>query len=72
MLRLRGAKHPRSTSEASPDAAIRVAARHADVYLTWADPPARAGGPHVARVRSLAEAEGSGAALRRPPAHDRP
>ncbi len=41
----------------SSDAAIRVAARHADVYLTWGDPPP-ALEAHVARVRSLAEAEG--------------
>jgi alkanesulfonate monooxygenase len=41
----------------SSDAAIQVAARHADVYLTWGDPPP-ALEAHVARVRALAEEEG--------------
>ena len=37
--------------------ALRVAARHADVYLTWGEPPA-AVAEKVARVRELAAAEG--------------
>jgi alkanesulfonate monooxygenase len=41
----------------SSDAALRTAARHADVYLTWGDPPP-ALEPHLQRVRELAEAEG--------------
>jgi alkanesulfonate monooxygenase len=41
----------------SSDAALRVAARHADVYLTWGDPPP-ALEPHLARVREQAEREG--------------
>jgi alkanesulfonate monooxygenase len=41
----------------SSDAAIRVAARHADVYLTWGDPPP-ALEPHIRRVRALAEQAG--------------
>ncbi|HTU97127.1 MAG TPA: LLM class flavin-dependent oxidoreductase [Solirubrobacteraceae bacterium] len=39
------------------DAALRVAARHADVALTWGDPPPRLA-PHLEKVRDLAEAEG--------------
>jgi alkanesulfonate monooxygenase len=41
---------------ASP-AAEAVAARHADVYLLWGEPPAMIG-ERVERMRSLAEAEG--------------
>jgi alkanesulfonate monooxygenase len=41
----------------SSDAALQVAARHADVYLTWGDPPP-ALEAHVARVRALAEEAG--------------
>lgn len=41
----------------SSEAALQVAARHADVYLTWGDPPP-ALEPHLERVRALAEAEG--------------
>jgi alkanesulfonate monooxygenase len=41
----------------SSDAALKVAARHADVYLTWGDPPPKLA-PHLDRVRALAEAEG--------------
>jgi alkanesulfonate monooxygenase len=40
----------------SSDAALRVAARHADVYLTWGDPPP-ALEPHLDRVREMAAAE---------------
>jgi alkanesulfonate monooxygenase len=40
----------------SSDAALRVAARHADVYLTWGDPPP-ALAEHLARIRELAAAE---------------
>jgi alkanesulfonate monooxygenase len=40
----------------SSDAALGVAARHADVYLTWGDPPP-ALQPHLERVRKLATAE---------------
>lgn len=41
----------------SSPAAGRVAARHADVYLTWGEPPA-AVAEKVAWIRRLAEAEG--------------
>jgi alkanesulfonate monooxygenase len=41
----------------SSPAATRVAARHADVYLTWGEPPA-AVAEKVAHVRRAAEAEG--------------
>ncbi|MDH6228519.1 LLM class flavin-dependent oxidoreductase [Streptomyces sp. MJP52] len=37
--------------------ALRVAARHVDVYLTWGEPPAAVAGK-IARVRELAEAHG--------------
>ena len=40
----------------SSDAALRVAARHADVYLTWGEPPV-ALAPHLDRVRALADAQ---------------
>ena len=39
------------------DAALHVAARHADVALTWGDPPPRLAA-HLTRVRELAEAAG--------------
>lgn len=41
----------------SSDAALTVAARHADVYLTWGDPPP-ALAPHLDRIRELADTEG--------------
>ncbi|WP_457100119.1 LLM class flavin-dependent oxidoreductase [Microbacterium sp. P5_E9] len=41
----------------SSDAAIEVAAEHADVYLTWGEPPAQAG-EKIARVRAAAAARG--------------
>ncbi|MBK1783236.1 LLM class flavin-dependent oxidoreductase [Prauserella cavernicola] len=41
----------------SSDAALPVAARRADVHLTWGEPPA-AVGAKVARLRELAEQEG--------------
>lgn len=41
----------------SSDAAIRVAARNADVYLTWGEPPQQVAA-HLERVRALAEEEG--------------
>ncbi|MGI5184420.1 LLM class flavin-dependent oxidoreductase [Dactylosporangium sp. CA-152071] len=41
----------------SSPAALDVAARHVDVYLTWGEPPA-AVAAKVARVRDLADAEG--------------
>jgi alkanesulfonate monooxygenase len=41
---------------ASP-AALRVAAKQADVYLTWGEPPAQVA-EQIARVRALAEQEG--------------
>ena len=39
------------------DAALRVAARHADVALTWGDPPPKLAG-HLERVRALADEAG--------------
>jgi alkanesulfonate monooxygenase len=41
----------------SSTAAIGVAARHADVYLTWGEPPLQVG-EHLDRVRALAESHG--------------
>jgi alkanesulfonate monooxygenase len=41
----------------SSEAALRVAARYSDVYLTWGEPPAQAA-EKIERVRTLAEAEG--------------
>ena len=41
----------------SSDAALRVAARHVDVYLTWGEPPEQVA-EKIARVRALAAAEG--------------
>lgn len=41
----------------SSPAALPVAARHADVYLTWGEPPAQVA-EKIARVRELAEANG--------------
>ncbi|MES1248314.1 MAG: LLM class flavin-dependent oxidoreductase [Actinomycetota bacterium] len=41
----------------SSGAALPVAARHSDVYLTWGEPPAQAA-EKIERVRELAEAEG--------------
>jgi alkanesulfonate monooxygenase len=37
--------------------ALRVAARHADVALTWGDPPPKLA-PHLERVRTLADEAG--------------
>jgi alkanesulfonate monooxygenase len=41
----------------SSPAALPVAARHADVYLTWGEPPDQVAGK-IAKVRALAEREG--------------
>ena len=41
----------------SSPAALKVAARHADVYLTWGEPPLPVA-EKLGRVRELAEAEG--------------
>jgi alkanesulfonate monooxygenase len=41
----------------SSDAALPVAARHADVYLTWGEPPSQVA-EKIGQVRELAEAEG--------------
>ncbi len=41
----------------SSNAALTVAARHADVYLNWGEPPPQIG-PHFARVRALAAEHG--------------
>ncbi|MFI7275371.1 LLM class flavin-dependent oxidoreductase [Streptomyces sp. NPDC049879] len=41
----------------SSPAALGVAARHVDVYLTWGEPPAQVA-EKIARVRALARAEG--------------
>ncbi len=49
--------------------ALKVAARHADVYLTWGEPPELVA-EKLGRVRELADAEGRAAGLRHPPAHD--
>jgi alkanesulfonate monooxygenase len=41
----------------SSDAAIEVAARHVDVYLTWGEPPAQVA-EKIAKVRAAAAAQG--------------
>ncbi|HWO60972.1 MAG TPA: LLM class flavin-dependent oxidoreductase [Umezawaea sp.] len=48
---------PRIYFGGSSDAALPVAARHADVYLTWGEPPASVA-EKIGRVRVLAEAQG--------------
>jgi len=48
---------PRIYFGGSSDAALPVAARHADVYLTWGEPPALVA-EKIGRVRALAEAQG--------------
>lgn len=61
--RIEGARLPRLETVpeiylgGSSDAAIEVAAEHADVYLTWGEPPEQAG-EKVARVRAAAAARG--------------
>jgi len=47
----------------SSEPALRVAARHADVYLTWGEPPIQVS-EKLARIRALAEAEGRLGAVR--------
>ena len=49
--------HPPLYLGGSSDAAIRVAARHVDFYLTWGEPPAQVA-EKIARVRQAAEAAG--------------
>ncbi len=63
-LRVAGARLTRPPSPVpavyfggSSPAALRVAARHADVYLTWGEPPAQVA-EKIARVRALAADEG--------------
>ncbi|MFT4046972.1 MAG: LLM class flavin-dependent oxidoreductase [Solimonas sp.] len=60
-----GSLHPALRRERVPgiyfsgfsDAALEVAARHADVYLNWAEPVDKLA-PHIQRVRDLASAQG--------------
>lgn len=49
--------HPPVFFGGSSDAGIRVAAKHADVYLTWGEPPEQAAAK-IAKVRKQAEALG--------------
>lgn len=49
--------HPPLFFGGSSDAGIRVAAKHADVYLTWGEPPAQAA-EKIAEVRKAAALEG--------------
>jgi alkanesulfonate monooxygenase len=49
--------HPPLYIGGSSDAALAIAARHIDVYLTWGEPPALVA-EKIARVRKLAEAAG--------------
>nr|WP_284289439.1 LLM class flavin-dependent oxidoreductase [Angustibacter aerolatus] len=55
----------------SSEAALPVAAEHADVYLTWGEPPAQVA-QKIARVREPGGAARAAAALRHPAAHDQP
>jgi alkanesulfonate monooxygenase len=48
---------PRIYFGGSSPPALKVAARHADVYLTWGEPPAQVA-EKLDRVRALADAEG--------------
>ncbi len=61
----------RSTSAAPRRRPLEVAAQHADVYLTWGEPPA-AVAEKIERVRELAADAGPRAPLRHPAAHHRP
>ena len=54
----------------SSPAALEVAARHVDVYLTWGEPPEQVA-EKLDRVRAAAERAGRDAALRHPPARHR-
>jgi alkanesulfonate monooxygenase len=47
----------------SSDAALKVAAKHANVYLTWGEPPPQLE-PHLEKVRALAAEAGRGSELR--------
>jgi alkanesulfonate monooxygenase len=49
--------HPPLYIGGSSDAAMEIAAKHIDVYLTWGEPPALVA-EKIARVRKLAEAAG--------------
>jgi alkanesulfonate monooxygenase len=49
--------HPPLYIGGSSDAALEIAAKHIDVYLTWGEPPALVA-EKIARVRELAEAAG--------------
>jgi alkanesulfonate monooxygenase len=49
--------HPPLYLGGSSDAAIEVAARHIDVYLTWGEPPAQVA-EKIAKVRAAAAAHG--------------
>ena len=49
--------HPKIYFGGSSDAALAVAARHADVYLSWGEPPPQISA-HFDRVRDLAAEEG--------------
>ena len=83
VVRLRRRAHHASRAPSVPDApqwpqiyfggsspaALEVAARHADVYLTWGEPPAQVA-EKLDRVRAAADARGPRAALRHPPARD--
>jgi alkanesulfonate monooxygenase len=50
-------KPPKIYFGGSSDAALAVAARHADVYLSWGEPPTQVSA-HFDRVRSLAAGQG--------------
>lgn len=49
--------HPPLYLGGSSDAALEIAAKHIDYYLTWGEPPAQAA-EKIARVRKLAESKG--------------
>jgi alkanesulfonate monooxygenase len=49
--------HPPLYLGGSSDAAMKIAADHIDVYLTWGEPPALVA-EKIARVRALAESKG--------------
>jgi len=60
---LKEARKPGIYFSGSSEPAIAVAAKHADVYLMWAEPPENIAG-EVAKIRAAAEAVGRGKQVR--------
>lgn len=60
---LRNARLPGIYFSGSSEPAIAVAAKHADVYLMWAEPPQNIAG-EIVKIRAAAQAEGRGEQIR--------